>query len=192
MYVLFTDNPLAVADFWTARLTAVRVIGKYLGLLLAVLVALSLSPLAPLGPVRPVYPEKGISFDATVLLGGIAILVFALCAIAGAQSVRGAAHRAARRRQAEPRRSSTVRFLQAAGMSVAGVVGVHFALEPGRGRTAVPVRSVLVGTVLAVAMVVTTLTFASGLSTLVSHPALYGWNWNYAFNPSNKIGRAHV
>jgi tetratricopeptide (TPR) repeat protein len=33
MYVLFTDNPLMGADFWTARLTAVRVIGKYLGLL---------------------------------------------------------------------------------------------------------------------------------------------------------------
>ena len=158
-----------------------------LGALVAVLVAVSLSPLSPLGPVRPVYPQKGISFDATVLLAGFAVLVVALCAIAVAQSVRGAAHRAARRRQAEPRRSSTVRLLQAAGMSVAGVVGVHFALEPGRGRTAVPVRSVLVGTVLAVAMVVATLTFASGLSTLVSHPALYGWNWNYAFNPSSNV-----
>lgn len=29
-------------------------------------------------------------------------------------------------------------------------------------------------------VVVSTLTFASGLRTLVSHPALYGWNWNYA------------
>jgi hypothetical protein len=158
-----------------------------LGSLLAVLVAVGLSPFAPLGPVRPVYSGRGISFDATVLLAGVAVLVVALCAIAVAQSIRGAAHRVARRRQAEPRRSSTVRLLQAAGMSVAGVVGVHFALEPGRGRTAVPVRSVLVGTVLAVAMVVATLTFASGLSTLVSHPALYGWNWNYALNPSSNV-----
>ena len=30
--------------------------------------------------------------------------------------------------------------------------------------------------------VVATLTFASGLATLDSHPALYGWNWNYAIN----------
>jgi tetratricopeptide (TPR) repeat protein len=29
----FTDNPLAGTDFWTARLTAVKVIGKYLALL---------------------------------------------------------------------------------------------------------------------------------------------------------------
>ncbi len=30
---------------------------------------------------------------------------------------------------------------------------------------------------------VATLTFASGLNTLVSHPALYGWNWNFAIEP---------
>ena len=43
-------------------------------------------------------------------------------------------------------------------------------------------RSALVGAVLAVVVVVTTLTFASGLNTLESHPALYGWNWTYAIN----------
>jgi hypothetical protein len=66
-------------------------------------------------------------------------------------------------------------------------MGVHFAFESGRGRTAVPVRSVLVGTVVAVALVVATLTFASGFSTLVSHPPLYGWNWNYVLNPTNDV-----
>jgi hypothetical protein len=155
------------------------------GTLLAVLVAVVLSPLGPVGPVRPVYVAKGIAFDWTVLLVGFFVLVVVLTAIAIALSVRGAPHRVGRRR--EPRASSTVRTLQGAGMSVAGVVGVHFALEPGRGRTAVPVRSVLVGTVLAVAMVIATLTFASGLQTLVSHPALYGWNWNYAINPTNAV-----
>jgi hypothetical protein len=132
-----------------------------------------------------VYVAKGIAFDWTVLLVGFFVLVVVLTAIAIGLSVRGAPHRVGRRR--EPRASSTVRTLQGAGMSVAGVVGVHFALEPGRGRTAVPVRSVLVGTVLAVAMVIATLTFASGLQTLVSHPALYGWNWNYAINPTNSV-----
>ena len=32
-FVPYTDNPLASADFWTARLTAIKVIGKYLTLL---------------------------------------------------------------------------------------------------------------------------------------------------------------
>jgi ABC-type antimicrobial peptide transport system permease subunit len=49
------------------------------------------------------------------------------------------------------------------------------------------VRSALVGSVFAVALMVTTVTFASGLSTLISHPALYGWNWNYMLNPSNTV-----
>ena len=70
---------------------------------------------------------------------------------------------------------------------MAGVVGVRFALEPGRGRTAVPVRSALLGTVLAVALLVATLGFSSGLHTLVSTPSLYGWNWNYMLNPSNDV-----
>ena len=31
-FVAFLDNPLTGADFWTARLTAIKIIGKYLGL----------------------------------------------------------------------------------------------------------------------------------------------------------------
>jgi hypothetical protein len=37
--------------------------------------------------------------------------------------------------------------------------------------------------VLAVVVVVATVTFASGLRTLASHPALYGWNWSFAIEP---------
>jgi hypothetical protein len=67
------------------------------------------------------------------------------------------------------------------------VVGVRFAVEPGRGRTAVPVRSALWGAVLAVMLVVATLTFGSGLRTLVSRPSLYGWNWNYLLTSVNDV-----
>ena len=45
-----------------------------LGSLLAVAVAVGLSPLSPLGPVRPVYPDPGIAFDWTVLGVGFAVL----------------------------------------------------------------------------------------------------------------------
>ena len=57
---------------------------------------------------------------------------------------------------------------------------MRLALEPGRGRTAVPVRSVMTGAVLAMTVVGATLTFGASLTTLVSHPALYGWNFDYA------------
>ena len=140
-----------------------------LGSLLAVAVAVGLSPLAPLGPVRPVYPDPGIAFDWTVLGIGLAVLWLALGAAAVALSYRGAPHRQPRgsgRWRLEARASPAAP--KSAGMPVAGVVGVRFALEPGRGRTAVPVRSALMGTVLAVALLVGTLTFASGLHTLVS------------------------
>jgi hypothetical protein len=157
-----------------------------LGTLVAIAVAVGLSPLGPIGPVRSVYPSRGFAFDGTVLGLGAAVLVVGLCLTSLGLAVRTTPGRR-RQRTREARRSRVVRGAQASGFSVAGVVGTHFALEPGQGRTSVPVRSVLVGTVLAVAMVVATLTFSSGLGTLVSHPALYGWNWNYALNPTNVV-----
>jgi hypothetical protein len=150
-------------------------------------VAVALSPLSPLGPVRPFYPARGIAFDWTVLGLGLVVLVTVLGTGAVLLSYRRAPHRIGGAQPATARGSNIARSAEAAGMPVAAVTGVRFALEPGRGRTAVPVRSALVGTVIAVAMVVATLTFASSLHTLVSHPALYGWNWDYALDPSNDV-----
>ena len=151
---------------------------------LAAVIAIGLSPLAPLGPVRPVYPSRGVSFDWTVLGLGVLVLFGLLGAIALLLAYATAPHRAALRLRI---RSTTgarvVAVLSGAGLSAPGVVGVRMALEPGEGRSAVPVRSALLGSVLAVALVVTTLTFGSSLQTLVSSPALYGWNWTYILNP---------
>jgi hypothetical protein len=163
-----------------------------IGSLLAVAVAVALSPLAPLGPVRPVYPSGGVSFDWTVLGFGAVTLVVLLSTIAALLAYATAPHRTALR----PRIQSTtgarvVGLVARAGLSAPGVVGVRMALEPGEGRNAVPVRSALVGSVLAVALVVTTLTFGNSLQTLVSSPALYGWNWTYILNPVG-VGSGNV
>ena len=37
-------------------------------------------------------------------------------------------------------------------------------------------------------VVTTTLTFGASLHTLVSQPALYGWNWDYAVQSSDGYG----
>jgi hypothetical protein len=158
-----------------------------LGALLAFAVAALLSPFAPLGPVRPVYPGGRFAIDWTVLGVGVAVLILGLSAIAVAQANRRASHRTLLTGGSFAGRSKVLRGANAAGLPVAGVIGIQFALESGQGRTAVPVRSVLFGTALAVALVVTTLTFASGLSNLVSRPPLYGWNWDYLLLPNNNI-----
>ena len=156
----------------------------FVGAVMAAMVAVALSPLSPLGPVRSVDPSRGISFDWTVLGLGVVVLFVLLSAVAVLLAYSTAPHRTALR----PRMRSTagarvVAFTARAGLSAPGVVGVRMALEPGEGRSAVPVRSALLGSVLAVALVVTTLTFGNSLQTLVSRPALYGWNWTYLLQP---------
>jgi len=159
-----------------------------LGSLLAVAVAVALSPLAPLGPVRPVYPSPGVAFDWLVLGIGSVVLIGGIGSMAVALAYREAPHRVALRSRLAPARTSKVaRAVISAGLPAPGTVGVRLALEPGERRTAVPVRSAMLGAVLAVAMVTAALTFGSGLQTLISHPALYGWNWTYILNASNNV-----
>ncbi len=156
------------------------------GSLLAAAVAVALSPLSPLGPVRSVYPDSGVAFDWTVLGIGLAVLIVGLGAIALVLAYREAPHRVLWRSRVTPERNSkAMQAAASAGLPTPAVIGVGFALEPGRGRTAVPVRSALLGAVLAVALIVATFTFGSGLQSLVSHPALYGWNFSYMLNASN-------
>jgi hypothetical protein len=58
----------------------------------------------------------------------------------------------------------------------------RLALEPGRGRAAVPVRSALAGTALSVLAVVAALTFGANLLHLVHSPPLYGQRWDAAID----------
>jgi hypothetical protein len=168
---------MIVADAALGLLGAVLVGG-----LLAVGVALGLSPLAPLGPVRQVDPTPGVLADWTVLATGFALFVLGLGALTAWLAARRSGRRFDERSESVERRSVVVTAAARAGLPVAAVAGLRFSLERGRGRTAVPVRSALIGSVLAVAIVVATVTFGSSLNTLLSQPALYGWNWSYAIS----------
>jgi len=128
-----------------------------------------------------------VAFDWTVLGSGLAILVLGLTTGAVLLVIRAAPHLGRSSGPSRAKSSSVARAAEAAGLPLSAVVGVRLALEQGRGRTAVPVRSALVGTATAVTLVVAKLTFASGLSTLVTHPPLYGWNWNYTLEPTNNM-----
>ena len=160
-----------------------------LGALFAGGLAIALSPVGPIGPVRSVYPSRGVAYDWTVLGGGAAVVIFVLGGLSLVMTYRGAPHRVARlAQQRSERASAAVRAASSAGLSAPAVAGIRFALEAGRGRTAVPTRSAIAGAALAVALVVATVTFGNSLSTLVSHPALYGWDWNYALESTDGYG----
>ena len=159
------------------------------GSLLAVAVAVGLSPLAPLGPARPVDPSPGVAVDGTVLGLGALALIIALSAVAFVIAYRRAPHRVAHRRERTAQRgSSLARAAAARGVPAPAVTGIRFALEPGAGRNPAPVRSAIAGAGLAIVVVTGTLTFGASLNHLVSHPALYGWNWTYELSAGQGNG----
>ena len=178
---LGADPPMAFWDGLIGTLGAILA-----GSALAALVALALSPLAPIGPVRP-FVHIGVHADWAVIGLGTAVLLVALSALALIASARSLPNRLRDRSPRVPSSRVTTAATRA-GLPPSAVAGVRFALEPGVGRGAVPVRSAILGAVLAVTVVVTTVTFGSSLTTLVNHPALYGWNWTYDMDGGGGLG----
>ena len=136
------------------------------GSVLAGVVAVALSPLAPTGAVRAVLGHVGPAVDWTVIGLGVTGLVIVLVGLALWLAYRRAPHRLADRARLQAgRRSGAARLGAAAGLPPTGVVGLGFALDPGRARRQAPVRAALFGTALAVTMVTATLTFGASLRT---------------------------
>ena len=158
------------------------------GSVLAVGVAFALSPLFPIGPVRPVYPDPGPQADWTVLGLGCAVLVGALVMVTMIITVRDAPHRALRRSRLSGHRSSTVQVAARSGLPPSAVAGASLAVDARNGRPSGPYRWSLLSAVIAMLVVTTTLTFGASLHTLVSRPALYGWNWDDAVQSSDGYG----
>ena len=183
-----TLRALGANPFMTASDALLGIMGAVVvGALVAVAVAVTLSPLAPLGPVRPYYPDPGVDFDWTVLGLGVAVLVVVLGSVAIVLAVQRAPQRTGtRRRLRAPSRIEGA--ASAGGLPVSAVTGIRFALEPGAESEAVPVRSAILGATLAVVVIIATVVFGTSLNSLVSHPRLYGWNWNYALTAGGGVG----
>jgi ABC-type lipoprotein release transport system permease subunit len=166
---------MAMADGLVGVIGAVVV-----GSLLATAVAVALSPLAPFGPVRSVFPEMGVSFDWTVLGFGFVLFLVVLSATALIVAYLVAPHRLAAKARLPERNPAWNRAATATGLPPSAVLGLRSALGSGSARSAAPVRSALLGAVVAVVVIVTSVTFGASLNALVSQPSLYGWNWDYA------------
>ncbi|MEP7021872.1 MAG: FtsX-like permease family protein, partial [Pseudonocardiales bacterium] len=154
-----------------AAAMAVPVIAGVVGLALGVIGAYAASALFPLGTADLFEPAPGWSADWIVFAPGLvlgALLVAAGAATAAWLSVESA------RRNAPARRSTIARVVGGVGVAVPIAVGTRFALEPGRGRTSVPVRPALIGAVTGVLGVLAAFTFSRGVSDAVGHPERFG------------------
>lgn len=158
--------------------------------LLAVVLAVLASPLAPIGLARQAEVNPGLSADIPVLaLGAVGVLAAVLARggmaawwVTRAAGGSGAPEPTARRP------SRLVDLVVRAGATPSAVTGVRLALEPGRGETAAPVRTAMVGVVVAAAAVAASLAFAASLDRLVRSPALQGWNWDVMVgNPNDEL-----
>ncbi|MDB4895458.1 MAG: hypothetical protein JWN15_1720, partial [Firmicutes bacterium] len=154
------------------------------GGLLAVLGTVAASTLMPIGPARLAEPHPGVELNAVVLALGALAIVLPYIARAAWSAWRMAAALHGPEASGAARRAGTPSALGViavrAGLPTSATVGLQTALEPGRGRTAVPVRATLVGMILSIATVSASLVFGANLVHLVRTPGLYGQTWDLA------------
>jgi FtsX-like permease family len=166
-----------LAGLSLARVAVVTLAGG----VVAVAVAVAASPLMPIGPARLAEPQPGVEVNLAILGAGFAAIVLLPLAVLVPAAWRAAARVRGPLGVAEPAvPARAFRLGPALGRagSVTGSLGVRMAFEPGRGRTAVPVRSALAGTTAAVAAVAAAVVFGASLIALVGTPHRYGQNWD--------------
>ncbi|HEY3237934.1 MAG TPA: ABC transporter permease, partial [Acidimicrobiia bacterium] len=137
-------TPNQLVGVTMARAAVIGVAGG----VIAVGLAVALSPLTPLGLARLVEPDPGVAFDPLILgLGGLTLvaLVPALAALPAWRGARMAGDQLGTVAPGRVRPSAAADAFARAGLPPTAVAGVRLALEPGRGRSAVPVRSTVLG-----------------------------------------------
>ena len=148
------------------------------GALVAVVAALTASGLFPIGVARIAEPDPGVRVDWPVLTLGFVAVVTVVLVTAFVATVRNT--QAVTAEADAPISRRTAGIAAQAGLAPTVTNGLRMALERGRGRTAVPVRSAFVGAVLGVFGVTAVFVFASSLNHLVTTPRLYGWTWDFS------------
>ena len=158
------------------------------GAALAVVIAVLLSPLLPFGVARRAEIDPGLDADGLVLgVGALAVIGFVvLLAAAAAWRIAHAPARD-RSRAGVPSPSAAARLAEGARATPAFTTGLRMALEPGRGRSAVPVRSAFAGAALATLGIVAVVVFSASLDRLVTTPRLYGWSWDTVVEPNGPL-----
>jgi hypothetical protein len=163
------------------------------GTLLGVSGAIALSPIFPVGIARLADPDVGLHVDWLVVVVGASITSVVVLTIALVELVRGTGPNAIRQTdQKRYRGSAIVETVSRVSASPTMTSGLRLALEPGRGRTTVPVRSAHVGACLGVFAVSTVVVLTASLGQLIATPARFGWAWNFKTTDVNFNGSAQA
>jgi ABC-type lipoprotein release transport system permease subunit len=183
-----TENPIlrtlgmTRGQLFAVAMTRAAVISA-VGALVAAGLAIATSPIMPVGLAHLAEPKRGISSDALVVVGGAALLVgvvFALAAILAVIPWRvpqaGALGSGGTMDSARP--GTIAGALVRRGGRASLVTGVRMAFEPGRGRTAVPVQTALAAIVVSTLALGTNMAFVASYGHWRATPRLYGWNWD--------------
>jgi hypothetical protein len=156
------------------RAAAVGIVGAVVGVGVAVLA----SPLTPIGYGQIAEPDPGFAVNVSWLMIGAAITIGAVILVAlppvwfSTRHLTGDTGFGARM----SRPSSVTDRLAKMGAPPTSVVGAQLALERGRGRATVPVRTAIIGGAASIAIVAVVVTFGGNLDRLVGDPARYGQN----------------
>jgi hypothetical protein len=170
---------MTTRQLWYVGMIRVLLIGVAAALG-GVVVAILASPLLPVGLARVAEPDPGVSTDAWALfLGAVGIL----CAVAACGALPNwwaakTAVRAQERYQIEHRPSRFVAALRGWVGSAPVTTGVAWALQPGRERTAAPVRTTIAVSTIGIAALTGAFVFSSSLGHLLNTPPLYGVSWD--------------
>ncbi|MEI2700741.1 MAG: hypothetical protein V9E94_21245 [Microthrixaceae bacterium] len=152
--------------------TALIAVGS--GLVVGVAAAVAVSGVFPIGQARRAEVAPGVMFDARAALAAVVLGVLA----AGWTAWTAFRLTRAPHRDTQGRRSRLAGVATRAGLRPSSVVGVRFAVEPGGGPGAVPVRSALLGAIAAVASVTAVVVVSQTADAVAAAPERYGWVWS--------------
>lgn len=145
------------------------------GVVLAVPLVWVASSRFPLGAAGLVEPSPGRSLDLAVVGPG-AVVAFALVAATALAT----AWRSRRARDRAGSRSAVADLAARGDWPVPMAIGTRWALDPGRGRSAVPVRPALIGAIVGLAGITGAFTFATAVRDAAGNPERFGQNYDAA------------
>ncbi len=166
-----------------ATLTFPHLLVVATAVVVAVVVALGLSPLFPIGFSRGLDPDVGLHADWLVIASGAiaaSLVLFGFTAFVAARAA------IVEPNPATARPSRLTQKVRELGAPLPVSVGMSLALESGRGQRALcRPGPALVAVVAAVAGIVAATTFATGITDALQHPERFGSGWDLEITPDS-------